>query len=79
MQVAYMAQRAHPDIQTAIAFQQTWVTKPDEDEKLGPVEKVLCSTKAKVPTVSMAEDGILTWCVDASSAVHNDMHGIQVV
>ena len=65
MQLAYLSQCAQPDIQTAIAFLQTWVTCPDEDDfkKLTQVVKYLCGTIDMILTLSLDTIKIMTWWV----------------
>ena len=68
MQLAYLAQCARPDICTSIAFLQTHVIKPDEDnyKELAREVKYLHATKDMVLSLTMSDDGILTWWIDAS-------------
>ena len=77
MQLSYLAQWAQPDIRTAVSFLQTRVNKPDEDDfkKLARVVKYLRATRDMTLTLGLQNDGVMTWWVDASYAVHNDMKG----
>ena len=79
MQLAYLSQCTQPDIQiaTPITFLQTWVTCPDEDnfKKLTWVVKYLHGTIDMILTLSLDTLKIMTWWVDVSYAVHDDMKG----
>ena len=77
MQLSYLAQWAQPDICTAVSFVQTRVNKLDEDDfkKLTRVVKYLQGTWDMILTLGLQNDGAMTWWVDASYAVHNDMKG----
>ena len=61
----------------AVSFRQTRVNKPDEDDlkKLTRVVKYLRGTRDMILTLGLQNDGVMTWWVDASYAVHNDMKG----
>ena len=61
----------------AVSFLQTRVNKPDEDDfkKLTRVVKYLQKTQDMILTLGLQNDGVMTWWVDASYAVHNDMKG----
>ena len=80
MQLSYLAQQAQPDIHTAMSFLQTRVNKPDEDDfkKLTRVVKCLQGTRDMILTLGLQNDGVTTWWVDASYAVHSDMKGHTV-
>ena len=60
-----------------MSFLQTRVNKPDEDDlkKLARVVKYLRATQDMTLTLGLQNDGVMTWWVDASYAVHNDMKG----
>ena len=60
-----------------MSFIQTRVNKPDEDDfnKLTRVVKCLRGTQDMTLTLGLQNDGVMTWWVDASYAVHNDMKG----
>jgi hypothetical protein len=73
----YVAKRARPDISLSIAFLTTRVKGPDIDtwRKLCHLVEYLRSTH-ELPLILMADGtGVLSWYVDASSAVHPDMRG----
>ena len=67
--------RARPDIQTAVAFLTTRVTKPDVDDekKLARVMKYLRGTTELTLTLEVGDLTVMKWWVDASYAVHPDM------
>jgi hypothetical protein len=71
----FVAKRARPDIQTAVAFLTTRVKKPDKDDykKLARVMKYLRSTPNLSLTLEDDNTHIIKWWVDASFAVHSDM------
>ena len=60
-----------------MSFLQTRVNKPDEDDfkKLTRVVKYLQGTQDMILTLRLQNDGVMTWWVDASYAVHNRMKG----
>ena len=61
----------------AVSFLQTRVNKPDQDgfKKLTRVVKYLQGTRDMILTLGLQNDEVMTWWVDASYAVHNDMKG----
>ena len=71
----YLSKRARPDLQTAVAFLCTRVSKPDMDDwkKLRRCLCYLRATKHMHLTLEASEDQKLQWWVDASFAVHKDM------
>jgi hypothetical protein len=71
----FVAKRARPDIQTAVAFLTTRVKKPDKDDykKLTRVMKYLRSTPDLSLTLEDDNTHVVKWWVDASFAVHPDM------
>ncbi len=73
----YVAKRARPDISLTIAFLTTRVKGPDIDDsrKLCHLVEYLRSTR-ELPLILAANGiGVLSWYVDALSAVHPDMRG----
>ena len=60
-----------------MSFLQTRVNKPDEDDfkKLAREVKYLRGTRDMTLTIGLQNDGVMTWWVDASNDVHNDMKG----
>ena len=61
----------------AVLFLHTRVNKPDQDDfkKLTRVVKYHQGTRDMILTLGFQNDGVMTWWVDASYAVHNDMKG----
>ena len=72
----YLCKRARPDMQTAIAFLCTRVKQPDVDDwkKLARAIRYLRGTKDLGLTLEADGSGIIKWWIDASFAVHQDMH-----
>jgi hypothetical protein len=77
MQLLHVAQRARPDIRTAVSFLCTRLKSPDEDDykKLYRVIRYLWETYDLVLRLKANGDGKIEWWVDASFAVHPDMKG----
>ena len=48
---------------------------PNDFKKLARVVKYLWATRDMTLTLGLQNDGVMTWLVDASYAVHNDMKG----
>ncbi len=73
----FLCKRGRPDIQTAVAFLTTRVKQPDTDDwkKLVRLMGYLILTKDLVLTLEADKFNILSWFVDGSFAVHNDMKG----
>ncbi|VEU41596.1 unnamed protein product [Pseudo-nitzschia multistriata] len=71
----YMAKRARPDIQTAVAFLCTRVKGPDQDDlkKLRRVMSYLKETPFLPLVLGWDQTGSIYWHVDAAFAVHKDM------
>jgi hypothetical protein len=71
----FLAKRARPDIQLAVAFLCTRVQHPDIDDykKLGRLMKYLEATIGLPLTLGMDKTGRIRWYIDAAFAVHNDM------
>jgi hypothetical protein len=71
----FLAKRARPDIQLAVAFLCTRVQHPDVDDykKLGRLMKYLEATIGLPLTLGMDKTGRIRWHIDAAFAVHNDM------
>jgi hypothetical protein len=75
MQLLFLSQRAHPDIQTAILFLCGCIQHPNDHDykKLARVMKYLQSM-IDLPLVLLADStGVPRWHIDASYAVHVDM------
>ena len=72
----FLCKRARPDIQTPIAFLCTRVRNPDIDDykKLQRVVCYLRGTKTLALTLEADNLQVIKWWVDASFAVHKDMH-----
>ena len=60
MQLAYLAQCSHPDIQTAIAFLWTHVMKLDEDD-YKELASVVCYLHGTWDMILI--DNVQRWCV----------------
>ena len=76
-QLLFIAKRARPDLQTAVAFLCTRVHDPDTDDlkKLTRVMKYL-QQSAHLPLILGSDNkGNIYWSVDAAFAVHSDMRG----
>jgi hypothetical protein len=71
----FLAKRARPDIQTAVAFLTTRVKSPDVDDwkKLGKVIKYLREFPDLHLTLEAGNGHVVKWWVDAAFAVHPDM------
>jgi hypothetical protein len=74
-QLLSLSNRAHPDIQTSVAFLCAHVKSPDEDDwkKLAHVIKYLWGTVGMPLMLEAGNMQVLKWWVDASYAVHGDM------
>jgi hypothetical protein len=71
----FAAKRASPDLQVAVAYMCTRVKAPTVSDyhKLGRTIKYLRSTIFMPLVLGWDGSGVLTWSVDASFAIHNDM------
>ena len=71
----FVAKRACPDIQVAVAFLCTQVSDLSQQDykKLTTVIKYIRETIHLPLLIEWDESGVLTWSVDASFAVHQDM------
>lgn len=71
----FLSKRARPDIQTAVAFLTTRVTKPDQNDmvKLARVMKYLRGTPKLSLTLEANDMTVIKWWVDGSYAIHPDM------
>jgi hypothetical protein len=71
----FLAKRACPDLQLAVAFLCTRVQTPDTDDyrKLGRLMKYLEATIGLSLILGMDKSGKIRWYIDAAFAVHNDM------
>ena len=71
----YLEKRARPDLEPAVAFLSTRVSKPSQEDWT-KLERTMCflnATKGDVRVIGCDSlDNIFTW-VDASFAVHNNM------
>jgi hypothetical protein len=72
----FLCKRGRPDLQTAIAFLCTRVQAPtvDDQHKLSCVIKYLRKSRQMVLTLCADNINIVKWWVDATLAVHKDMH-----
>jgi hypothetical protein len=70
----FVCKRARQDIQPAVAFMTTRVREPNEGDwwKLKRMIGFLKETKDDVLTLEADSNGVITWHVDASFAVHED-------
>ena len=73
----YVTKRARPDISLAIAFLTKKVKGPDIDNwrKLCHMVEYLRSIRDLLLILGANGTGVLSWYVDASSALHPDMRG----
>ncbi len=73
----FLAKRGRPDILLAVSFLTTRVQAPDEDDwkKLVRVLSYLKGTLDLVLTISCKHMDKLTWYIDGSYAIHEDMKG----
>ena len=71
----FVAKRARPDLQVAVAFLCTHVSEPTKQDycKLATVIKYIRHTIHIPLLIGWDESGVLTWSVDAAFAVHEDM------
>ena len=71
----FAAKRARPDLQVAVAYMCTRVKAPTVSDchKLGRTIKYLRGTIYMPLVLGWDGSGVLTWSVDASFAIHNDM------
>ena len=76
-QLIFLAKRARPDLQTAIAFLCTRIMAPDVDDykKLASVMKYLQMFPHLPLILGSDGKGDICWSVDAAFAVHKDMRG----
>jgi hypothetical protein len=74
-QLLFLCKRGRPDIQTAVAFLCTRVSRPDQDDykKLTRVIKYL--RKSKLLRLTLKADNLTQnhWFIDGAFAVHDDM------
>ena len=77
MQGLYLSQRGRPDIRTAISFLCSRLKCLDEDDykKLTRLIRYLRQTLYICLVLGKDDTGIVRWWIDASYAVHPDMHG----
>ena len=77
MQGLYLSQQGRPDIRTAISFLCGRLTCPDEDDfkKLTRMIRYLRHTLYMCLVLSKDDTDSIQWWIDASYAVHPDMHG----
>ena len=73
--ILWVAKRAKPDLQQAIAFLTTRVKAPDRDDykKLARLVRFLRATASEPLTLEADETHVVKWWVDASYGVHPDM------
>jgi hypothetical protein len=71
----FAAKRARPDLQVAVAYMCTHVKAPTVSDyhKLGHTFKYLCGNIFMPLVLGWDGTSLLTWSVDASFAIHNDM------
>ena len=75
VQLLYLCQHAHPDLQTAVAFLMTRVMQPNIDDckKLTRCIQYLCDSKDLYLTLEADNEINIKWWIDASFAIHPDM------
>jgi hypothetical protein len=75
MKGMFLCKGGHQDIQPAVAFMATRVTKPNEGDwkKLVKMMNFLKATKNNIATMSTNDSNSIKWYVDMSFAVHKDM------
>ena len=73
-QLLFLSKRTRPDIQTAIAFLTTRVSRPDihDWKKLGRVIKYLRGSKDLDMTLESDSLNVVKWWADGAFAVHSD-------
>ena len=74
-QCLYLSKRARPNIQQAVAFHCTRVTRPDKDDQKNLIILIsyLRETIYLPLMLCMNDSGISEWLVDASLAIYEDM------
>ena len=77
MQGLYLIQRGRPDIRTAISFLCSCLKCPDEDDYKNLTRLIRYLRHTLYMCLVLGKDGTDTvrWWIDASYAVHQDMHG----
>jgi len=75
MKIMYLAKRTRPDVLPAVIFLSSRVkTSTLQDwKKLTKMMSFISRTKDEVMSLKYSNSGIITWCVDAAFAVHEDM------
>jgi hypothetical protein len=75
VRLLFAAKRAHPDLQTSVAFLCTRVAAPNTDnyKKLTKVVWYIRDTINLPLVLGWDRSGQLVWSIDASFAVHMDM------
>ena len=75
MQCLYVSKRARPDLQQAVSFHFTRVTKLDRDDQKKLTRLVIYITETvHLPLIlAMGDNGVSEWYIDASSAIHDCM------
>ena len=71
----FVSKRARPDIQPPVAYLCTRVSKPTESDWKKMVRMLAFMKQTKDDMLMLESDGsrVITWCADASFAVHMDM------
>ena len=74
-QILFLSKRTRPDIQIAVAFLSTRVSRPDihDWKKLGRVIRYLRSNKELPLTLESISFNEIKWWADGAFAVHDDM------
>ena len=77
MQGLYLTQHGRPDTRTAISFLCSRLKCLDEDDykKLTRLIRYLRHTLHMCLVLGKDDTDVVRWCIDASYAVHPDMHG----
>ncbi len=75
----YISKRARPDVSTAIAFLTTRFRAPDVNDwrKLSHLLEYLRVDRLRPLILSANGSGVLMWYVDASFAVHPNLHSYK--
>lgn len=72
----YLSKRTQPDLQTPVSFLTTCVQSPDVDDwkKLWRCQCFHCDTQNDLLTLQADGSGVIHWWIDASFAIHGNMH-----
>ena len=75
-QLLYVSKRSRSDLQISTAFHCTRVKNPDREDKkkLGRTCRYLKDTRYLSMILSISDNRVIEWYMDASFTVHEDMH-----